>query len=264
MSIQQEVQQDPNDPNFVAEFDDGNSKPFATGLVPQDGDGSVGGIRLAGVYFSTPKRYVLKKAHLSRSDNRMFDLDTGRLVYVSHHWGKNPLGSLDPLDVANTDGIFNAGVGEWESVCRVSPGQADGPFPTFKIRPKKVSRHGRQYVKLEDGTILMNIGKMNALKAMSLSPQFIVGRGSDSKDIVYKCKTDFVGKTINITNERDELVAQITKTTSAMIKTTIFGSGSESTIDIAPGVDCSTILALVYALRQVGKHCTFTFVWCRL
>jgi len=33
-----------------------------------------------------------------------------------------------------------------------------------------------------------------------------------------------------------------------------FGSGSESTIDIAPGVDVSTILAIVYGIGQVGHH----------
>ena len=34
----------------------------------------------------------------------------------------------------------------------------------------------------------------------------------------------------------------------------MFGSGSESTIDIAPGVDASSILAIVFGLGQVGAH----------
>ena len=37
-----------------------------------------------------------------------------------------------------------------------------------------------------------------------------------------------------------------------------FGSGTESTIDIAPGVDCSVILAIVYGIGQIGKHRTYT------
>jgi len=240
-----ELQQLANDPNFVVQFAVGD--PFPS-LVPQQQNST--GIRLSGVYFSTPKRYVLKKARMSRDDNRIFDVDSGHLVYVSHHLGKNPYDAFDPLDLTNLDAHYSVNGGEWESVCYVS---GQDPFPSFKVRPKKLSRHGRQYVKL-DGSIIMNVGKMSKFKTMSMRPHFMVGRGSDTSEVVYKCVADIVGRTIAITNENDELVAQMTKTNKAMIKTAVFGSGSESTIDIAPGVDCSAILALVYAIGQVGKH----------
>jgi hypothetical protein len=71
-----------NDPNFVVQFAVGD--PFPA-LVPQDPNA---GIRFAGMYFREPKRYVLKKAHMSTDDNRMFEHATGRLVFNSHHPGK--------------------------------------------------------------------------------------------------------------------------------------------------------------------------------
>merc|ERR1719203_1933435 len=61
-------------------------------------------------------------------------------------------------------------------------------------------------------------------------------------------------RTFTIRNNKDEVIAQVAKTTKALIQTAVLGSGSESTIDIAPGVDCSTILAIVYGLGQVGRH----------
>lgn len=124
---------------------------------------------------------------------------------------------------------------------------------SFKIRPKSLSRHGRQYIKTNNNETKMNIGKMGKLKSMSIRPHFVVCRG-ESKDVVYVIVADMVGRTFTIRNDNDEVVAQVAKTTKALIKTAAFGSGSESTIDIAPGVDCSTILAIVYGLGQVGAH----------
>ena len=67
------------------------------------------------------------------------------------------------------------------------------------------------------------------------------------------CKYSHTG-TFTIKNQKEEVVAQVAKTTKALIQTAIFGSGSESTIDIAPGVDTSSILAIVFGLGQVGAH----------
>jgi hypothetical protein len=139
---------------------------------------------------------------------------------------------------------------EWEAACDVT-GRGGG-MPSFKIRPKSVSRHGRQHIK-QNNQVIMNIGKVSKLKTMSLRDHFMVGRG-ESKDIEYLIVADMVGRTFTIRNEKDQVVAQVAKTTKAMIKTAAFGSGSESTIDIAPGVDVSTILAIVYGIGQVGRH----------
>lgn len=99
----------------------------------------------------------------------------------------------------------------------------------------------------------MNIAKKSKLSTQSLRPHFEVCRGT-SGDEVYVIVADLMERTYTIRNEKEEVVAQVTKTTKAMIQTAVFGSGSESTIDIAPGVDCSTILAIVFGLDQVGKH----------
>lgn len=54
-------------------------------------------------------------------------------------------------------------VGEWDSVCTVS---GYGGMPSLKIRPKALSRHGRQYV-YEAGSkkVLFNIGKVSKWQA---------------------------------------------------------------------------------------------------
>lgn len=74
--------------------------PTAT-LVPQDPNTSPG-VRFAGLYEREPRRFVFKKAHLSREDFRIFDSHpsgVGQLVCVSHHHGVSSL--LLPLSTAH-------------------------------------------------------------------------------------------------------------------------------------------------------------------
>ena len=99
----------------------------------------------------------------------------------------------------------------------------------------------------------MNIGKKSKLSTQSFRPHFEVGRGSDGDDD-YLIVADMMERTFAIKNDKGEVVAQVAKTTKALIQNAVLGSGSESTIDIAPGVDCSTILAMVLGLGQVGAH----------
>lgn len=102
---------------------------------------------------------------------------------------------------------------------------------SFKIRPKSLSRHGRQYIKRTNNDTVMNIGKMGKLKSMSLRPHFVVARGMDG-EVCYTIVADMMGRTFSLRNKEDEVVAQVAKTTKALIKSEVFGSGSESTIDI--------------------------------
>lgn len=239
-----EMQQMVNDPDFVVEFAIGDPMPD---LIPQSKDS---GIRLSGVYFDEPKRYIMKSCHLSKDDVRILDMATGKVVLVSHHPGKNPYEELDPLGLGNNPHAVNGG--EWESCCDVT--SRHHSMKSFKIRPKTLSRHGRQYIKTMDGdSVVMNIGKMSKFETMSMRPHFEVGKGKDGED-VYVIAADMLERTFTIKNQNEEVVAQVAKTTKAMIQTAVFGSGSESTIDIAPGVDTSTILAIVFGLGQVGAH----------
>ena len=57
-----EMQQLANDPSFVVQFAVGDPIP---NLVPQS-KGS--GIRMSGAYFDQTKRYIMKKAHMSKED----------------------------------------------------------------------------------------------------------------------------------------------------------------------------------------------------
>ncbi|KAL9186639.1 hypothetical protein ACHAXT_005877 [Thalassiosira profunda] len=244
-----EMQQLANDPNFVVEFAVGDPMPD---LVPQSKDS---GIKMGGVYFDEPKRYIMKSCHMSKEDVRILDMASGKVVLVSHHPGKDPYEKLDPLGLGNTGKKHEVMGGEWESSCNVTARQRG--HQSFKIRPKSLSRHGRQYIKKMHGkgedTIIMNIGKKSKLSTQSMRPHFEVGRGADG-DEEYEIVADMMARTFTIRNNKDEVIAQVAKTTKALIQTAVFGSGSESTIDIAPGVDCSTILAIVFGLGQVGKH----------
>lgn len=234
-----------NDPNFVVKFALGEPN---SSLVKQPREA---GIHLNNVFFNQPKQYVLKSAHMSREDLRIFDAETGRMVMVSHHPGKNPYDMLDPLGTTNQDMRYNVAGGEWESIYDVT---GSHPFQSFKIRPKMLSRHGRQLIKQGD-RVALNVGKMGKLKTMSLRGHFMAGKGEDD-ELVYKCVADMMGRSVGIYNDKEELVAQMAKTSKAIILTAALGSGSESTIDIAAGVDCSTILAIIYGIQQVGQHCT--------
>jgi len=241
-----EMQQMINDPNYIVQLAVGDPMP---NLLPQNPDN---GICLSGLYFKRPKRFLLKNAHFSRVDYRIFDVETGRVVLVSHHPGKNPYESLDPLGLTNQGNKYKVSGTEWESACDVS-GYCG--FPNISIRPKTLSRHGRQYIKMNNN-IVMNVGKMSKLKTASFRPHFQIARG-DRKEISYTCVADMMGRTVSIMNENDELVAQVAKTNKALIQMASFGSGNESTIDIAPGVDCSTILAAFLGIGQVGNHLVF-------
>merc|ERR1712194_592051 len=147
------------------------------------------------------------------------------------------------------------GGAEWEASCDVSSRHRS--MQGFKIRPKHLSRHGTQYIKRMraegDNAIIMKIGKKSKLSTQSMRPHFEVGRGKEGED-VYTIVADMMERTFTIKNDKDEVVCQVAKTTKALIQTAVLGSGSESTIDIAPGVDCSTILAIVFGLGQVGAH----------
>ena len=81
-SFTSEAQQVANDPSFAVEFAIGD--PFPK-LVPQDpNDDSDDYVRLRGIYFQEPKRYLLKKARFSAEDKRIFDVDTGLVVMVRY------------------------------------------------------------------------------------------------------------------------------------------------------------------------------------
>lgn len=234
-----------NDPNFAVQFAVGD--PFPELKAQEKGRG----IQINRVYFDQAKRYVLKSAHMSRDDVRVLDVDTGRVVMVGHYPGKNPYSFADPLGLTNQDKRYQTPMlgGEWQSLYSVT---GTSPFPSMRIRPKWLSRHGRQLIYLGDKEV-MNIGKVGKFKTMSLRDQFKVTDTDETYH--YTCIADMSGRTVAMYNPDDELVAQLSKTTKALILSAAFGKGSESTIDIAPGVDCSTILAIVYGLRQVGEHC---------
>jgi hypothetical protein len=237
-----------NDPNFVIQFAVGEPVPH---LIPQDPNV---GIVLGRLFFNEPKRYVWKKAHMSLDDNRVFDYKTGHLVYNSSHPGSDPHSAFDPLGLTNQGDRYTQNTlgAEWESICDV---RGNG-VPSVKVRPKKLSRHGRQFVKAWDSNeILFSVGKVGKLKSMSFRPNFAVFKGTVEDVPTYTLTADMMGRTMEVVNTKGELVAVMTRTNKALIMNAAgLGSGAESTIDIAPGVDCTFILAMIFAVQQVGAH----------
>jgi hypothetical protein len=185
-----------NDPNFVVQFAIGNPIP---NLIAQSKDS---GIRMSGVYFDTTKRYIMKHAHMSKEDVsnrtyyffqsfaivrrrfiifiilyihiflnvscsvfqvRIFDVANGTVVMVSHHPGKNPYEKLDPLGLGNGDKHHAVAGGEWASATDVTGHHG---HQSFKIRPKALSRHGRQYIKKMHG-------KYNTFSLLTLSHDYM-------------------------------------------------------------------------------------------
>jgi hypothetical protein len=119
--------------------------PFAD-LTPQDPNT---GIRLGGQYEQAPKRLIFKKAHLSREDFRVFDQVSGRLVCVSHHHGKNPYQSLDPLGSGHNPAVGYGSLGEMESLCHVTgttstPVRTQVPYTSASCCIKASAASGRQ------------------------------------------------------------------------------------------------------------------------
>lgn len=209
------------------------------------------GIVKDGLYFPETKRYILKKARFGLADFRLFDTDQ-TLVANSHHPGKNPLDSIDPLGVLGTGDVLSP-FGEWHSICDVTS-YTDGMTGT-KIRPKTLSIHGRQLVKkIRCGSVVMNVAKMPRSKSMSVRQALEICRGESKDDRVYTVYADLAGRSMSFVNDRNELVAIMAKTTKALILDATLGAGSENSIDIAPGVDCSAIIAAVFGILQTGQH----------
>lgn len=238
-----------NDPNYVFEFALG--PPSAT-LVDQTGAPPELNLNIQNRVSSEVTRYVMKSAHLSLDDLRMFDVSTGKLAMVSHHPGKNPYDSLDPLSLGNGDANYQRRtMGEWDSVCDV---RGYGGFRSFKIRPKKLSRHGRQYVRWDNSEEpLFNMSNVSRLKSQSIRHSTAACR-EDSRDPVWTITSDMMERTQVVLNEKEEQVAFVQKSLKTLILNAQFGKGSEVVIDIAPGVDQTAVLAVLFAQKQVGAH----------
>lgn len=96
----------------------------------------------------------------------------------------------------------------------------------------------------------MTVGKVGKLASMSVRPNFCVGPGDDDDTTIYTIVGDLMGRTMRVTNENDELVCVMAKTTKALIMNAALGAGSESTIDIAPGVDCSMMVRACLSFEE--------------
>jgi hypothetical protein len=111
---QGEVGQAMMDPNAAIAIAMG--PPFPALVPQQPGTGLILGNQID----QQPRRFIFKKAHLSREDFRIFDAMSQQLVCVSHHYGKNPYESMDPLGLGNQPAPMFGILGEMESLCHVT------------------------------------------------------------------------------------------------------------------------------------------------
>eukprot|EP01006_Ploeotia_vitrea_P019901 TRINITY_DN52156_c0_g1_i1.p1 TRINITY_DN52156_c0_g1~~TRINITY_DN52156_c0_g1_i1.p1 ORF type:complete len:351 (+),score=43.14 TRINITY_DN52156_c0_g1_i1:118-1053(+) len=206
------------------------------------------GLKMHGMYSTDTRTYVLKKAHISYDDWRVFDAYTKQMLFNSHHPGKNPLGSMDPLGVFNTEEYTTAGFGEWEALCDVS-----GAGGGFKIRPKNMTRHGRTNIKVGD-TVLFNVAKRSKFRTMSLQSQFSISDGDHKTKTRYIGVADIGKRTIKFVNDRNELVAMAVKPPKTLILNALIGKGSEFRLDVAPGVDASVMIGVMLGILHMGKN----------
>uniref|UniRef100_A0A7S3A0S0 Uncharacterized protein n=1 Tax=Rhodosorus marinus TaxID=101924 RepID=A0A7S3A0S0_9RHOD len=237
-----------NDPEFALEIALGPPSPE---LKAQE-KGS--GIEYKKMYFDENVKYLFKSAHLSVDDYRIYNGKGGKMILHSHHPGKDPFDSLDPLGMATNHPPYNRKnnmmpTGEWNAHCDVTGSHG---FPSFKIRPKSVSRHGRQYISSKDGHCFMNMSKQSKLKTMSVRTSLDVCAG-DSSDPVYNVQTDLAARTVVVRNMKDEQVMFMQKSSKALVMNVATGHGSESIIEIAAGCDVTAMLAIVYGIKQVGE-----------
>lgn len=163
--------------------------------------------------------------------------------------------SLDPLGLGNGDAIAQRRtMGEWDSVCDV---RGYGGFRSFKIRPKKLSRHGRQYVRWDNSEEpLFNMSNVSRLKSQSIRHSTAACR-EDSRDPVWTITSDMMERTQVVLNEKEEQVAFVQKSLKTLILNAQFGKGSEVVIDIAPGVDQTGTCARVGAPPWVAVRAVF-------
>jgi len=128
-------------------------------------------------------------------------------------------------------------------------------MPDFKVRPKGFSAHGRQRILDASGEItVFNIAKLSRLKSKSIRHNLAVFNGDEEHEPTYTILLDLAGRTIQLVNENEERIAVFTKSVKTLIMNAALGVGSEFTIDIAPGVDWTAVLAICIGLHQVGKH----------
>ena len=68
---------------------------------------------------------------------------------------------------------------------------------------------------------------------------------------VYKIEVSIIDRSLAFKNTQGELVAFAVKSTKDVITSVLVGCGSEMIVDVAPGVDWTTICACMMLVQQV-------------
>ena len=123
-------------------------------LTPQDLTGP-SDLHISSIYFTSPKRYLFKKAHVIHEAWHELDIESGSIILDSHHKDKNPYQVIDLL------GCNEFATGEWKSPPKVT--SVSGGYPSLKLWTKILSWHMTQYIGLLDDGMpeVLNVAKMS-------------------------------------------------------------------------------------------------------
>ena len=126
------------------------------------------------------------------------------------------------------------------------------PSPPLRRALPLTLRHGRTNINLPDGRTVFNISRRSKLRTKSFQAQLSVAEG-ESKRAALIVLADMAKRTMKVINPQNDLVCLIQKPVKTLLLNAAFGAGSELRVDVAPGVDCSALLGVVFGITCMGQ-----------
>ncbi|KAL2607483.1 hypothetical protein R1flu_026056 [Riccia fluitans] len=171
--------------------------------------------------------------------SRVFCGETGKLLLCFHHAGKNPYGrgSSEPVDVGGKS-RYATGYNGMISFC---------------VEKDILSGASTNFVRDSEG-------KKTYFNVTNVDEFAVVFEGEDQETTLGSFKApEFVREYhgMAIVNVRNEILASVKKSPLPLLKNISLGDGPEFQIDVAPGVDWTTVLAIVGGFGQefIDQEC---------
>ncbi|KAL3675184.1 hypothetical protein R1sor_025132 [Riccia sorocarpa] len=174
----------------------------------------------------------LKVGDVEEEDaSRVFCGETGELILCFHHAGKNPYGQGDSEQAI--EGKIRYATGYNGMISFYVEKDLFGPVLTNFVRDLDGKKTYFNVTNVDDFAVVFEGDKQETTLALFTAPEFV--RETHGMTIV---------------NIRKEILASIKKSPRLLLKNISFGDGPEYQIDVAPGVDWTTVLAIVGGFGQ--------------
>ncbi|KAL3675181.1 hypothetical protein R1sor_025129 [Riccia sorocarpa] len=175
----------------------------------------------------------LKVGDVEEEDtSRVFCGHTGKLLLCFHHAGKNP---------------YQQGDSEQAIEGKIRYATGYNGMVSFYVEKDLFSSRGRNFVRDPEG-------KKTYFTVMDVDGFAMVYEGDEQEtNLGMFTSPEFVRDThgMAIVNVRKEILASIKKSPRPLLKNISFGDGPEFQIDVAPGVDWTTVLAIAGGFGQL-------------